>query len=72
MLKAYKYRIYPNKKQEELIQKTFGCCRFIYNNCLNKNIRQKIKDKRYIKYNSRSLLEILTKDPICLTYISTR
>lgn len=35
MLKAYKYRIYPNKKQEELIQKTFGCCRFIYNNCLN-------------------------------------
>ena len=34
MLKTYKYRIYPNKKQEELIQKTFGCVRFVYNQCL--------------------------------------
>lgn len=34
MLKAYKYRIYPNKHQEEQIQKTFGCCRFVYNNTL--------------------------------------
>ncbi|MCA4936870.1 helix-turn-helix domain-containing protein, partial [Clostridioides difficile] len=25
--KAYKFRIYPNKKQQELINKTFGCCR---------------------------------------------
>ena len=31
MLKAYKYRLYPNKQQEEQIQKTFGCCRFVYN-----------------------------------------
>ena len=38
--------------------------RKFYRVTLNKNIRQKIKDKRYIKYNSRSLLEILTKDPI--------
>ena len=29
--KAYKYRIYPNKVQEDLIQKTFGCVRFVYN-----------------------------------------
>lgn len=34
MFKAYKYRIYPNKQQEELIQKTFGCCRFVYNKTL--------------------------------------
>ena len=31
MEKAYKYRIYPNKKQKEIIAKTFGCCRFVYN-----------------------------------------
>lgn len=31
MLKSYKYRIYPNKKQQELISKFFGCTRFIYN-----------------------------------------
>ncbi|WP_300328229.1 chromosomal replication initiator DnaA [Fusobacterium sp.] len=35
-----------------------------YRVLLNKNIRQKIKDKRYIKYNSRALMEIITKDPI--------
>ena len=34
MIKAYKYRIYPNKQQEEQIQKTFGCCRFVYNQTL--------------------------------------
>lgn len=35
MLKAYKYRIYPTKEQEILIQKTFGCVRFIYNRLLS-------------------------------------
>lgn len=34
MLKAYKYRIYPNRQQIEQIQKTFGCCRFVYNQTL--------------------------------------
>lgn len=34
MLKAYKYKIYPNKQQEEQIHKTFGCCRFVYNQTL--------------------------------------
>lgn len=33
IIRAYKYRIYPNKKQRELIDKTFGCCRFVYNFC---------------------------------------
>ena len=32
--KAYRYRIYPNKKQKDLFAKTFGCCRFIYNHML--------------------------------------
>ena len=36
--KAYKFRIYPNKQQEELINKTFGCCRFVYNKYLAKRI----------------------------------
>lgn len=38
MEKAYKYRIYPNKKQKEIIAKTFGCCRFVYNKYLAKRI----------------------------------
>ena len=33
--KGYKYRIYPNNKQAEQINKTFGCCRFVYNAILS-------------------------------------
>ena len=38
MLKGYKYRIYPNEKQVIQIEKTFGCCRFVYNQLLAKKI----------------------------------
>ncbi len=31
---AYRYRIYPNKAQKILLQKTFGCARFIWNRML--------------------------------------
>ena len=34
MEKAYKFRIYPNTEQTTLIEKTFGCCRFVYNEAL--------------------------------------
>ncbi|MFQ6824736.1 MAG: RNA-guided endonuclease TnpB family protein [Agathobacter sp.] len=34
MLKAYKYRIYPDNEQKIQIAKTFGCCRFVYNQTL--------------------------------------
>ena len=45
MLKGYKYRIYPNKQQEEQIQKTFGCCRFVYNKTLAYRKEKYEKDK---------------------------
>ena len=38
MNKTYKYRIYPNQSQVILINKTFGCCRFIYNKMLEDKI----------------------------------
>ena len=38
MNKSFKYRLYPNKEQESLIQKTFSCCRFIYNKMLEDKI----------------------------------
>ena len=34
MEKAYKFRLCPTKSQEELIRKTIGCARFIYNQTL--------------------------------------
>src|SRR5574344_238483 len=49
MLKAYKYRIYPNRQQEEQIQKTFGCCRFVYNQCLDYRQRKYKKEYEWLK-----------------------
>lgn len=40
MFKSYKCRLYPNKEQELLIQKTFGCARFVYNQCLDYKIKK--------------------------------
>ena len=34
ILKAMKYRIYPTKAQAELLEKQFGCARFVYNRFL--------------------------------------
>ena len=34
MEKSYKFRLYPSKEQEILLQKTFGCVRFVYNHFL--------------------------------------
>lgn len=31
---AYKFRLYPNREQENLIARTFGCCRFVFNHYL--------------------------------------
>ena len=36
MYKAYKFRLYPDDTQRKLINKTFGCTRFIYNYFLDK------------------------------------
>lgn len=44
MYKAYKFRLYPNDNQKILINKTFGCTRFIYNHFLNK-----CKEEKFIK-----------------------
>ena len=41
--RAYRFRIYPDREQEKLIHKTFGCCRFVYNCMLSE--RKEIYEK---------------------------
>lgn len=45
MRKGVKFRIYPNKRQKELLQKTFGCTRLVYNKALA--MRKEDKGIRY-------------------------
>ena len=54
MEKAFKFRIYPNKAQQILLQKTFGCTRFVYNHFLAKRIEKYKEDKSNLTYNQCS------------------
>lgn len=49
MNKAYKFRIYPNKNQQILINKTFGCCRKVWNLMLNDKIENYKQTKSFGK-----------------------
>lgn len=40
MERSYKFRIYPTTEQENLICRTFGCARFVYNYFLAERIAQ--------------------------------
>ena len=46
MLAAYKYRLYPDKRQQEYFAKCFGCARFIYNRMLSDKIEYYKKTKK--------------------------
>ena len=63
MEKSYKFRIYPNKEQQILIAKTFGCARFVYNYYLDKKIKLYEETKQSINYNACSAdLTLLKKE----------
>ena len=67
MEKAYKYRIYPNEKQKELIAETFGCVRFVYNHYLAKRIElYKTKQESMSFYQCSADLTQLKKELIWL------
>jgi putative transposase len=51
--KAYKFRIYPNKNQSSLIDRTIGCARFIYN-CM---LADKIKHYKDTKLSLKNTLD---------------
>ena len=57
MLKAYKYRIYPNNEQKIQIAKTFGCCRFVYNQTLayRKEVYRKSRIEGQVAANVKSI-----------------
>ena len=68
--KAYKFRLYPNKEQQELINKTLGCTRFVYNtmlyekeklykeNKITKSKKECIKELPFLKQTYPWLMEV--------------
>ena len=59
MKKGFNIRIYPNKEQQILIDKTFGCTRYIYNFMLN--LKQKLYEFYGISLNYNQMSKILTE-----------
>src|SRR3989442_1788071 len=58
MLKAFHYRLFPTESQEVLLNKHFGCVRFVYNWALE------TKQKAYVEQKkSLSSFDIVTKLP---------
>ena len=56
MLKAYKYRIYPNNEQKVQIEKTFGCCVL----CIIRHLHIGKKDTKKRKNLSAKQIVIIT------------
>ena len=59
MNKSFKVRIYPNQEQQVLINKTFGCVRYIYNRMLK--FKQKLYNIFELKLSYIKMSSILTK-----------
>ena len=59
---TYKFRLYPNKSDKELLSKQFGCCRFVYNYFLAENkIEYEATKQHNTYYKNCELLKELKK-----------
>ncbi len=73
VLKAFKYRIYPNKTQQTLLNKHFGCVRFIYNWGLEQKIQKYQQEKKSLScYDLTKGIVSLKKEHEWLTEVNSQ
>lgn len=64
IIKGLKYRIYPNKQQRIMVNRTLGCSRFIYNYFLRIRMDEWNTNKYSVQYaETASMLKDLKKCP---------
>src|SRR5260370_965447 len=62
--RAYKYRMYPTDEQKQILARTFGCCRFIYNWALRQKTDAFYHEHQRLYYKDLSeALTLLKKHP---------
>ena len=63
MHKAYKYRIYPTKEQEQVLINWLGQTRYVWNKFLEQNIAKYKAEKKFIfKYDLNKQLPGMKKE----------
>ena len=69
---SYKFRLYPNAEQQTLIQKTFGCARFVYNHFLAQRISEyKDTGKAPTRFQQDKMLTSLKKELLWLKEVDS-
>ncbi|PJA84275.1 MAG: transposase [Candidatus Nealsonbacteria bacterium CG_4_9_14_3_um_filter_37_13] len=63
--KTYKYRLYPTKKQQEILEKHLSLCRWLYNHFLDerRTLYQKKKIKVFCYDQIKKILELKKEKP---------
>ena len=69
---SYKFRLYPNAEQQTLIQKTYGCARFVYNHFLAQRISEyKATGKAPTRFQQDKTLTALKKELLWLKEVDS-
>lgn len=62
--RAFKYRFYPTPQQADLLNRTFGCVRYVYNRALAERSRAWTQEQRRITYaETNKMLTAWKRDP---------
>jgi len=71
MLKAFKYRLYPNKEQAEKIDRNIGCARWVYNYALAKKMKAWQQEKKNLsRFDLQKDLPELKKQNILMNILN--
>lgn len=64
MQRAFRYRFYPTAQQADLLSRTFGCVRWVYNRALTERSRAWKEERRRLSYaDSSGLLTAWKREP---------
>jgi putative transposase len=69
--RAYKFRFYPTVEQKELLAKTFGCARFVYNHMLKTRTDAYYHEQKKIGYHETSALLTVLKKQDAYDWLNT-
>ena len=67
--KAFKYRFYPTAEQENLLRRTLGCARLVYNKALSARTEAWYAEQKRVSYNDTSKMLTSWKQKAELSFL---